>query len=379
MLSEKNNPDMRAAEDQNQRSNMISNVGQAIEGMFRARSQATGGQGTNAGYYDALRGQAGQRLGDKRSERRQALKKMMMARDMDRQGEQDQLKMEDRGIAAGERERRAGIDQERLGMDRERLELLKNRPQAPGAKNRYDVKIDPFGRAYKIDKWGGGLETLDAGTLGGEQAAAGEDAPMVPRKGESKAEFNKRVSMKYQEDKPRTAAEQKSMTFAERMVESEKIFNDLEKSGYDRSDYSSGVAATVVPEFAQSENLKKQEQAERNFVNALLREESGAAIAESEFESAAKQYFPRAGDSPDVIEQKRRNRKIVTDGFKRAARMGDDSGFDTQAPDESMQPEPPAQAPESQGMSEEDAQALQWAKDNPDTPQAQEIMKLLGR
>ena len=35
------------------------------------------------------------------------------------------------------------------------------------------------------------------------------------------------------------------------------------------------------------------EQAERNFINAILRQESGAAIADSEFNNARKQYMPQ--------------------------------------------------------------------------------------
>jgi len=37
----------------------------------------------------------------------------------------------------------------------------------------------------------------------------------------------------------------------------------------------------------------------------VLRKESGAAIAASEFDNAEKQYFPQPGDSDQVISQKR--------------------------------------------------------------------------
>lgn len=60
-------------------------------------------------------------------------------------------------------------------------------------------------------------------------------------------------------------------------------------------------------------------QAQRNFVNAILRVESGAAISQSEFDNAQRQYFPQSGDSKDVIEQKRQNRVSAMQGMAREA------------------------------------------------------------
>src|SRR5690606_34273895 len=71
-----------------------------------------------------------------------------------------------------------------------------------------------------------------------------------------------------------------------------------------------------VPNAIRSGESLSQEQAERNFVNAVLRKESGAAIAPSEFESAERQYFPRVGDTPEVLEQKKANRLQALEGFK---------------------------------------------------------------
>lgn len=69
----------------------------------------------------------------------------------------------------------------------------------------------------------------------------------------------------------------------------------------------------VGPEFQQAE------QAKRDFINAILRRESGATIQPSEFDSANKQYFPQPGDSPEVLAQKAENRRIAIEGTQRAA------------------------------------------------------------
>ena len=75
-------------------------------------------------------------------------------------------------------------------------------------------------------------------------------------------------------------------------------------------------AAGALTNWTQDSGQQRVEQAQRDFINAILRRESGAAIAESEFSNARKQYFPQAGDSKAVIEQKARNRQLAIDGIQ---------------------------------------------------------------
>ena len=67
-------------------------------------------------------------------------------------------------------------------------------------------------------------------------------------------------------------------------------------------------AGKYSPTLFKSEEFQVLDQAMRDFVNATLRRESGAAIAKDEFINASKQYFPQPGDSAAVIENKRKNR-----------------------------------------------------------------------
>jgi hypothetical protein len=109
-------------------------------------------------------------------------------------------------------------------------------------------------------------------------------------------------------------------TFARRLEQAENVFGALQDQGYNRADLKESLQNTrYFPSVLQSGDFKKQDQAERNFVNAVLRRESGAAISPSEFESAEKQYFPRAGDPPEVIAQKKANRLQALEGLKAAA------------------------------------------------------------
>ena len=98
----------------------------------------------------------------------------------------------------------------------------------------------------------------------------------------------------------------------------------MKDSGYNRADYSSAAAAAVVPDFVSSDEWKRTDQAERNFINALLRRESGAAISPAEFENAEKQYFPRAGDSAALLAQKKKNRQTVTEGMAAEGRVDEE-------------------------------------------------------
>lgn len=114
-----------------------------------------------------------------------------------------------------------------------------------------------------------------------------------------------------------------SATYGKRLQQAEDIFSDLEKQGYERGSFGEGAKDLLsgVPGVGHltSENLKRQQQAERNFVTATLRKESGAAISKGEFATAEQQYFPRAGDSPEVLAQKRANRRQVVEGMKLGA------------------------------------------------------------
>lgn len=67
--------------------------------------------------------------------------------------------------------------------------------------------------------------------------------------------------------------------------------------------------ARNLPDRLKNGDVKAQIQAEENFINTILRRESGAAISDAEYQRAATQYFPQAGDTPQVLAQKAQNRE----------------------------------------------------------------------
>lgn len=78
------------------------------------------------------------------------------------------------------------------------------------------------------------------------------------------------------------------------------------------------MGVNMLPSSMGGPSPKQQqvEQARRDFVNAALRVESGAAISNSEFQNAEKQYFPMPGDSKEVLAQKRKNRETELEALR---------------------------------------------------------------
>lgn len=104
-----------------------------------------------------------------------------------------------------------------------------------------------------------------------------------------------------------TAGQFAAAAYGRRMQQAEDVFDSLKEKKYDRTATTERLFDLLPSEVKSSERLS-QDQAERNFVNAILRRESGAAISKTEFKNAEQQYFDRPGDSADVRAQKKANR-----------------------------------------------------------------------
>ena len=103
-----------------------------------------------------------------------------------------------------------------------------------------------------------------------------------------------------------------AMDFGGRMSLANNVINSTEEAGLSLGNaFLSKIPvfgnAVVSPEFQRYDNARQI------FINSVLRRESGAAIAASEFEGANKQYFPQPFDSPEVVKQKAAARQIAID------------------------------------------------------------------
>jgi hypothetical protein len=111
------------------------------------------------------------------------------------------------------------------------------------------------------------------------------------------------------EGKGPTESQSTARLYVERMAESEPVFEGLTPPSYG-SRAKEGLPGGVGNVLLTPES-RQWFQAERNFINAVLRKESGAVISDSEFDNARRQYIPQPGDDPQTKEQKRRNRQTA--------------------------------------------------------------------
>ena len=128
--------------------------------------------------------------------------------------------------------------------------------------------------------------------------------------------------------KPLTEGQGKSAAFGLRSEEADKIINSIGRDGAvqpgmikrmgEAVPFVGGALGTAL-NFTQSPEQQQIEQAQRNFINAVLRRESGAVISPEEFDNARKQYFPQPGDAPESIAQKNANRQQTIAGLRTEA------------------------------------------------------------
>lgn len=115
-----------------------------------------------------------------------------------------------------------------------------------------------------------------------------------------------------------TESQAKANIYASRGENANQVLSELEGQGTSLGQsLASGVP--VAGNYALTPEYQKYDQAKRDFVNAILRQESGAVIADTEFRNAERQYFPQPGDGPEVIAQKRRNREVALKAIREAS------------------------------------------------------------
>lgn len=131
-----------------------------------------------------------------------------------------------------------------------------------------------------------------------------------------------------------TLDEKNFQIYGNRMDQANKDLQNLQDKGFDPTSLGTeGLLGGWAPNLLKSNERQQFEQSERNFINAVLRRESGAVITDDEFANARSQYLPQPGDGAPVLAQKAANRKLVVDEF---ARLGGQ-----EVPEEEPQPTAP--------------------------------------
>lgn len=122
---------------------------------------------------------------------------------------------------------------------------------------------------------------------------------------------------------PATADQLKDAGYAERTLNSGAIIDSLASTvaNYNPVAYMGQKVAenSVLGNTFADPDIQSMRQAQRDFVTAILRRESGAAISSGEFDTAEKQYFPQPGDSAALLAQKSKNRQIQIANLAKSA------------------------------------------------------------
>lgn len=183
------------------------------------------------------------------------------------------------------------------------------------------LRTDP--QTGKVDVAYGGGE--DRGTVAGPD---GKPIPIPP--GVDRKTFVNEVSRA----NAKAAAGEKT----EVQAKAEIFGNKMELANKEISDNVGtslvGKITSGLPlgNYAQSPEYQRYKQASSNFITALLRQESGAAISKSEFERYDKEYMPQPGDTSQVLAQKAEARRIAIEGMKKGAGPGYKSPTAAQLP-----------------------------------------------
>ena len=114
----------------------------------------------------------------------------------------------------------------------------------------------------------------------------------------------------------------KSAGFGIRLFQNDGVVNQLMKNGYrpnfadlfkNAKSINSQLGTTLLDTDAQLYFASTS-----NFISALLRQESGAAIGEGEYIRRINEIFPQVGDTAEVIQKKKQARETEITGFIRA-------------------------------------------------------------
>lgn len=136
-----------------------------------------------------------------------------------------------------------------------------------------------------------------------------EDGTYIQRNTETGEE---RPSPRNVDNRAPTTAQSQAAGFAQRIIDSNGVIDSIGE----QFTGAGSRAAGFTPQGLKSEERQVFDQATRNFINATLRRESGAAISPDEFTNANAQYIPQPGDSPEVLAAKTRNRRVVGESLR---------------------------------------------------------------
>lgn len=159
----------------------------------------------------------------------------------------------------------------------------------------------------------------------------------------------------------------KAASFATTMLLSKDVLDDMKDPGVWNTMATWGGLRSAMADPTR----QKYARAMFNFLDAVTRDVSGAAITPEDWDVKFKQYMGNMGSSPEDLQYAKQFRDSQTKMMLRKAGPGGQMAMDSyQEALEGAQPRPAAHAL--------DANAIAWARANPKDPAAADILRLNG-
>lgn len=166
--------------------------------------------------------------------------------------------------------------------------------KAPDVESFYD---EATGMEYKA-KWNPQTQSYER--VGGVKAPSGTQLSVDPNTGA--VTFQQGSGLK-----PLTEAQSKDTVFVTRASGALPII-DQHGEALARLGEATGGGLPVVGNYMKSPEYQQAEQAGKEFLQAILRKDTGAAITKEEQDEYGSVYLPRPGDSQAVLDQKKASR-----------------------------------------------------------------------
>lgn len=125
-------------------------------------------------------------------------------------------------------------------------------------------------------------------------------------------------ALEAREARPVTEAEAKTYGYYKRMNDAEQTITSMAGKMAEKGLFGQ-TAMKYAPNWLQSEDNQVFEQASRQFTEARLRRDSGAAIPTHEYDNDKRMYFPQPGDTPETQKRKDKARAVVLETMRKEA------------------------------------------------------------
>jgi hypothetical protein len=250
------------------------------------------------------------------------LERMKQAQEMEEKKAQRQTQERVAGIGAGAR-----VEAAQIGAQTARQKSYEDYQRDIEKFNRdwEDIEVTlPGGERLKGPR--ATMSGMVSGTMAGERGEASQKAAeerlqkqlAANAKIAADANASRERAAKLRGPGQASAVENQSFAFWNRANQAEKDAAALED--WVKSLGLLGASRLAnAPNILQTQNGQLYRQAQKIFTEARLRKESGAAIAQHEYDNDARMYFAQPGDTPETIERKKQSRQEVLKGLKIAA------------------------------------------------------------